>query len=118
MGKLTSFVLGLFPSLQQELIDARVTQALNREYHDEILRLRSEIARLRSTETEYHDTTAYPWQVVSPFEPLETSSTSDAWTDEPLRKSRRQQCKDLEEMYLKQIETEKTTAQDMQDFYG
>ena len=129
MGKLASFVIGLFPSIQQELIDAKVTQALNREYHDQILRLRSEVARLRED---------YPTGIVEPKGPtwgwdqlsytnkpisIDASSTSDAWTDEPLRKSKRQQCKDLEDMYRTQIEAEKAVdpeevARDRETFYG
>lgn len=135
MGKLTSFVLGLFPALQQELIDAKILQALNREYCDEILRLRGEIARLRSKETTVPNQSPglpyqfpgepypgfYPSTGIDPFTVTSNASTSDAWKDEPFRKSKRQQCKELEEVYLRQIEEDKAdvpTEEDMSKFYG
>jgi len=126
MGRLTSFVLGLFPALQQELIDAKISQALNREYCDEILRLRGEVAKLRNNDTKVPDQypgLPYQWNPGGlGLQPqTDNASTSDAWTDEPFRKSKRQQCKELEEVYLRQIEEDKAdvpTEEDMSKFYG
>jgi len=118
MGKLASIVLGFFPSIQQELIDGQVNKVLCREYHDEILRLRNKLDRV--SQQSVNELIPDPLLWNSPGISTEglNNSTSDAWQTEDLRKTKRQQCKDLEDMYIKQLKTEDTTAADMESFYG
>lgn len=116
MGRLTSFVLGLFPALQQEIIDGQINKTLCRMYYDEILRLRNKLDNEEPMLAESES----PILWTTHREDI-NDSTSDAWPDEPFRKSKRQQCKELEEVYLKQIEEDKAdvpTEEDMSKFYG